>query len=76
MIKKNAKYGVVKVKSGTVILNDIIYDEQNNTLNFDYIVKEDVSEETKIQIEKELKEFFDKDIKENFLNYFNSKVTK
>jgi hypothetical protein len=75
-LKNNTQYGVVKVKSGTVILNNISYDEKNGNCLFDYTIDENISEEIKNKIEEELKEYFDTEIKKNFLNFINSKIIK
>jgi hypothetical protein len=74
--KNDTKFGVIKVKSGTVILNNITFDEQTSNLLFDYTVDENISEKEKIKIEEELKEYFDKMFKEDFLNFIKDKVIK
>jgi hypothetical protein len=73
---KNIKFGAIIVKSGTVILNDITYDENTNNLMFDYTIEEEIAEEQKEQIENELKEFFDKQIKANFLTFIKNNIKK
>jgi len=74
--KNDTKFGVIKVKSGTVILNNITFDEQTSNLLFDYTVDENISEKEKIKIEEELKEYFDKMFKEDFLIFIKDKVIK
>jgi len=73
---KKIKYGVITVKSGTVILNNITYDENTNNFVFDYIIEDDISDEKKDQIEQELKEFFDKEIREFFTTFLKDKIAK